>query len=125
MLRPTVSGMIPTDWTEHHRAEDGELLGYLAPGEDGTFWPVTVFGHPLGGDGTREDAERTLDAIGLSYLADQWLLERPGHQPISVQIVEASPDSVTVANVDYGTTLDYGHQFTLTSPVDTSTLNRG
>jgi len=31
---------------------------------------------------------------------------------------------VSVANVDYGTTLDYGHQFTLTSTVNTSALNR-
>jgi hypothetical protein len=45
-------------------------------------------------------------------------------QRISVQIVEASPDSVTLANVDNGANLDYVHQFTLSTPVENGTLSR-
>ncbi len=116
--------MIPPNWTEHRRDEDGELLGYLAPEVDGAHRPMTVFGYPLGTAGTRQHAEHTLDATGLSYLADRWLLRRQGRDPINVQIVEATPDSVTVANVDYGSNLNYGHQFTLDTPIDTDTLSR-
>lgn len=116
--------MIPAHWTEHRRDDDGELLGYLAPADNGSHQAVTVFGYPLGDTSDREDAERTLDAIGLSYLADRWLLHREDRDPINVQIVEATPSSVTVANVDYGSNLDYGHQFTLATPVETHVLSR-
>jgi len=119
--RLTVTHMFPPNWTEHRRGEDRELLGYLAPEDDAAHRPMTVFGNPLAATVTREHAEHTLDATRLSYLAGRWLLRRQGHDPITVQIVEATPDSVTVANVDYRSNLNYGHQFTL-GPPSTPTL---
>src|SRR6185312_4764050 len=93
--------VIPETWLESRRDEDGELLGFLRPGDasgdasggaPGQFVPVTVFGYPLGPAGDEDDAQRVLEAVGLSYLADRWSLALDGRpDPIAVQIVEASP----------------------------------
>lgn len=98
------------------------------PTTDGALAPVTVFGYPLGGGSPREDAERRLDEVGLSYLADRWLLDVPGRvepiSTISVEIVEANPQRITVKNVDFGDERDYGTRFTLDVPI-TGELRRG
>ncbi|MFC0439829.1 hypothetical protein [Kutzneria buriramensis] len=110
--------MIPSDWVAHHREDDRELLGYLRP-VDGGFEPVTVFGHPLGEAGDSDDAAAMLDAIGLSYLAERWLLTVPGRdEPIAVQVVEADPDHVRVKSVDHR----YEGDAFLTLPVPVSGL---
>jgi hypothetical protein len=93
------------------------LLGFLVP--DGEwFTPVTVFGYPIAEPTDRDDAEESLDRIGLSYLAERWNLKRERQAPIQVEIVEASPQRVVVKNVDFGSELDYGTRFTLSAPVD-------
>ncbi|RKF23943.1 hypothetical protein [Micromonospora globbae] len=116
--------MVPEHWIPHRRQDDGELLGYLVPVEEGVFAPVTVFGHPLGEAGDREDVERTLDAVGLSYLADRWMLQLPERdEPIAVQLVEASPERLVVQNVDFGYEGDYGTRFHLDVP-ETGRLRR-
>lgn len=108
--------MIPHHWIAHHRDEDGELLGYLRPVGDG-FEPVTVFGHALAEPSDEQDAAAVLDAAGLSYLADQWLLTVPDRaEPIAVQVVEADADTVRVKNVGYESGLD--RHFTLPMPTD-------
>ncbi len=111
--------MIPTHWVSHIRAEDGELLGYLIPEMEDAFTPATVFGFPLDSPGSRDEAERQLDEVGLSYLAERWLLNVADQdESINVQIVEVNPEQVTVKSVDYGYERDYGTLFTLTVPVD-------
>ncbi len=110
--------MIPSHWLGYRRNDDGELLGYLVPTEGALFTPVTVFGYSLGPAGAREQAERRLDEVGLGYLADRWQLHVADHpEAISVEIVEANPKTLTVKNVDYESSLDYGHRFTLEVPV--------
>jgi hypothetical protein len=115
--------VIPQTWIEYRRDEDGELLGYLRPVEDasGRFVPVTVFGFALGGPGDAYDAQQVLEAVGLSYLADRWSLTLNGRSaPISVQIVEASPQRVVVKSVDFGYEGDIGTTFRLDAPVGDS-----
>jgi hypothetical protein len=109
--------MIPTTWSELRRRDDGELLGYIAPAGDG-FQANTVFGNPVGGLSDQDHAEQTLESIGLSYLAERWLLIIDGRdEPITVQIVEATPATVTVKSVDYGHEGDYGTTFSLDLPI--------
>ena len=113
--------VIPQTWIEHRRADDNELLGYLRPADDvaGQFIPVTVFGCPVGDPADEYDAQQVLESVGLSYLADQWLLTLDGRaEPISVQIVEASPQRVVVKNVDFGYEGDIGRIFVLEVPED-------
>ncbi|WP_220377913.1 hypothetical protein [Streptomyces inhibens] len=56
--------------------------------------------------------------MGLSYLAQDWLLSLPGRpEPVAVQIVEATPQQLRVKNVDYGyADADIGHIFVLDVP---------
>lgn len=124
--------MIPQTWVPYHRDEDDELLGYLVPtggAHDPRVAPVTVFGHPLADAGDVEDSKRVLEAVGLSYLADRWMLTLPSNSAqsgairIAVQIVEATPTRLVVQNVDFGYEGDYGTRFELEVP-DTGRLSR-
>jgi hypothetical protein len=84
--------MIPSAWREHRRQDDDELLGYILP-TDEAFQARTVFGYPVGAVCDQQHAEQTLESIGLSYLAERWLLSIDGRdEPITVQIVEATLD---------------------------------
>lgn len=107
----------------YYREDDGELLGYLVP--DGElFIPVTVFGYELGAASDEYDASQALESIGLSYLADTWVLTIPERdEPINVQIVEASPEALKVKSVDYGWEQDYGTIIKLPVP-ETGRLRR-
>ncbi|WP_426512253.1 hypothetical protein ACPPVO_17455 [Dactylosporangium sp. McL0621] len=61
--------------------------------------------------------ERVLDAIGLSDLADRWLLTIPDRaEPIAAEIVEASPRQVRVRSVGFGYEGGIGTVFTLAVP---------
>ena len=113
--------VIPQTWIEHRRAEDNELLGYLRPVDDAPsqYIPVSVFGYALEAPSDEYDAQQILESAGLSYLADRWLLTLDGRsEPISVQIVEASPQRLLVKNVDFGYEGDIGTTFLLDVPVD-------
>lgn len=96
-----------------HR-EDGELVGFLAPAEDG-WVPTTVFGYPLGEATDRDSAEDLLLATGLSVLADRWSL-RDGDTWLDALILEARPDAVTVSIVDANVE-PYGQRRTLRAPI--------
>ncbi|QVQ53532.1 hypothetical protein J4H86_07250 [Spiractinospora alimapuensis] len=110
--------MIPNHWIRHLREEDLELVGYIIPTGDGRFVPATLFGYPLAEAGDRADAESVLDAAGLSYLADTWMLRNEDEEPFQVEIVESSPDRVVVRNVDFGREDDYGARIPLDVPTD-------
>jgi hypothetical protein len=114
--------MVPSAWREHRRQDDDELLGYIAP-TDEAFQARTVFGYPVGAVSDQQHAEQTLESIGLSYLAERWLLTIDGRdEPVTVQIVEATPAKVTVKSVDYGYEGDYGTAFTLDVPIEPDRL---
>ena len=114
--------MIPSVWREHRRQDDDELLGYIVP-TDEAFQARTVFGYTVGAVCDQQHAEQTLESIGLSYLAERWLLIIDGRdEPITVQIVEATPAKVTVKSVDYGYKGDYGTAFTLDVPIQPDRL---
>lgn len=109
--------MIPSDWREHRRTEDGELIGYVAACDTGCT-AHTLFGYPLAEGVDEVDAAQTLESAGLRYLAERWLLALDGHDdPIAVEIVEAKPTTVTVKHVGYGNDGRWGAQFTLDVPV--------
>ncbi len=115
--------MIPLQWVPHYREYDGELLGYLVPDGE-AYVPVTIFGYALDTAADEYDATHVLEAVGLSYLADTWLLSIDGRgDPTNVQIVEASPHLLRVKSVDYGWEQDYGTLIDLPVP-ETGRLRR-
>lgn len=115
--------MIPSTWREHRRDDDDELIGYVAARTD-DFVAYTLFGYPLAECADESDAEHALESAGLSYLAERWLLAVDGRdEPIAVALVEATPATVVVKNVDLGyEEADWGTPFTLDVPVDPARL---
>ncbi|MFS0853758.1 hypothetical protein [Microbacterium sp. 179-I 3D4 NHS] len=82
--------MTRADWTPHRR-DDGELLGWILP--EGDAWvAIDVLGRPASAPIEWLDAEAALEAHGISWLADPWMLEGEGDRPLRVRIVEVSPD---------------------------------
>lgn len=93
--------MIPDDWTEHRRAEDRELLGWIRP--EGDAWvAVNLLGREVPGVVDWLDAEASLDSIGLSWLADKWVLDREDGNAWAVRLVEVTPERVVVKTDDFG-----------------------
>lgn len=108
-------------WIPYKRKQDEELLGFLAP-SDGSFVPLTVFGHALGTPMDQDAAERVLDAVGLSCLAERWRFRTTEGESISIEIIEASPERVVIKNVDFGYEGQYGEQFVLPTPLEVGQL---
>ncbi|MEO6957212.1 MAG: hypothetical protein ABI137_10770 [Antricoccus sp.] len=110
--------MIPQNWVAYRRAEDNEILGYLTPSDDiDLVVPVTLFGYPLSEPTDKDCASDVLEAIGLAYLAEPWLLTTDQHpEPMKVQIVEASPERVVVKGADYGAMEWFNFSFFLEVP---------
>ena len=98
--------MIPDDWTPHRR-DDGELVGWIRP--EGDEWvAVDLLGRTASGAVDWLDAEDALESVGLSYLAEIWMLEHDAGEPLRVRIVEvtpgrdALPGRVVVQTDDFG-----------------------
>lgn len=85
--------MIAPDWIPHRRGTDRELIGWIRP-EDEEWVAVSLFGADVSGPLDWVDAEDALEAIGLSWLAEPWMLEREGADAIRVRIVDVSPATV-------------------------------
>lgn len=93
------------DWTPHRR-EDGELLGWIHPaGNDWTA--VDILGRTVSDAVDWLVAEEALEAHGLAWLTEPWMLEDDG-RPTRVRIVEVTPDHdgtpgrIVVKAEDYG-----------------------
>lgn len=104
--------MIPPDWTPHRR-DDGELLGWIRP--EGDAWiAVDLLGRevaPAGSDGGGVDwleAEEALEAAGLSWLAEVWVLERTPGEALRVKLVEITAGRVGQAGRVVVQTDDFG-----------------
>ena len=98
--------VIPPDWTPHRR-EDGELLGWIRP--EGADWvAVDVLGHAASAPVDWLEAEEALDSRGLSWLAEIWMLERDGTDPLRVKLVEVTPGRVGEAGHVVVQTDDFG-----------------
>ncbi|MDQ0614938.1 hypothetical protein QF046_002579 [Microbacterium sp. W4I4] len=83
--------MLPDDWTPHRR-DDGELLGWIRP--DGEDWvAVDVLGRAASDPVDWLDAEAALEAVGLAWLADVWMLEGEAPAPLRVRFVEVTPST--------------------------------
>ena len=73
----------------------------MRPEGDG-FVPVDLLGRERAGVLDWLAAEELLDELGIGYLADPYLLDRAGHPPLRVRIVEVSPRGIRVKRDDFG-----------------------
>lgn len=98
--------MIPADWTPHRR-DDGELLGWIRP--EGDEWvAVDLLGRETSGAVDWLEAEAALEAHGIGWLAEIWMLERTDAAPLRVKMVEVTPGRVGEAGRVVVQTDDFG-----------------
>ncbi|MCR4511895.1 hypothetical protein [Aeromicrobium sp. 50.2.37] len=97
--------MIPAAWEPYHRPDDGEHVGYLRPDGD-LVVPCTLLGTALAEPLERDDAETVLDDVGLSYLAETWLLIDDDGTQRRVVLVEV--DAARAVVTDAGSALVVG-----------------
>lgn len=97
--------MTPAAWEPYHRPDDGEHVGYLRPDGD-LVVPCTLLGTDLAGPLERDDAETVLQDVGLSYLAETWLLLDDDGTQRRVVLVEVDAARAVVA--DAGSALVVG-----------------
>ncbi|GFZ82817.1 serine/threonine protein phosphatase [Nesterenkonia alkaliphila] len=107
----------------HIRGSDGEHVGYVRMSEDDRFIPIDLMWNEIGGPQELTDAEALLEELGLSYLAEDWMLDLEDHpEPVKVRISEITSNRITVASIDYGYPADIGTSFELPNP--TTALRR-
>ena len=111
--------MLPPDWIEHRRA-DGETVGWIVPDGDG-FRVRDLLGREVtSGPVDWLEAEETLDALGIGYLADRYALRLPDGRERPVRISEASVRGVTAVSDEFGAASAVGatlERFRLAFPV--------
>lgn len=111
--------MIDDTTFPHVRRSDGEHVGYLRITDDGRFVPIDLLWNELDEPQELADAEVLLEELGLSYLADEWLLNTEDHpEPVKVRIREITSEQITVASTDYSYPADIGALFVLPNPTD-------
>jgi hypothetical protein len=93
--------MVPAEWIEHRRP-DGERVGWIVPDGD-AFRAVDVLGRPVTVDPVDWlAAEEALEAHGIGFLAERYLLRLPDGTERPVRITEASVHGVTVVADEFG-----------------------
>ena len=98
---PQADRPAPEDVFDHLRREDGEHVGYIEMSPDGRFIPYDRLWVRRGGAMDLDEAEATLDGVGLRFLAEDWLLQEDesagGATWTRVRIREVHRDRVVVA----------------------------
>lgn len=91
----------PSDWIEHRRGVDGEVLGWMAPEGDG-FVVIDLLGRRRTDATDWHTAEETLDELGIGYLADLYEMQAESGEWIRVRIAEVGPSVIRVKEDDGG-----------------------
>lgn len=107
---------VPADWTGHRR-DDGEHVGWIRPAPGDRWSAVDVLGREVAASVDWLEAESALETRGLAFLADPWILERPGNAPLRVRLVEVTPARIVVKAEDYGDVSRATERFVLPWPI--------
>lgn len=110
-----------TEWIEHRRGFDGELLGWLAPTGDG-FVVVDLLGRPRSAEVDWQTGEELLDELGIGYLADPFELRLESGEWLRVRITEVSATEIRVKKEDWGAIGADGTSYSVELPVTDDTL---
>ena len=99
---PQADRPAPENVFDHLRREDGEHVGYIEMTADGRFTPYDRLWVRRGEAMDLDEAEATLDEVGLRLLAEDWLLQEEDGQTgeatwARVRIREVHRDRVVVA----------------------------
>ena len=103
-------------WIEHRRGRDSELLGWMAPEGDG-FVVIDLLGRARSTEVDWFTAEKTLDEIGLGFLADPFELRLPNGHWLQVRIAELSPEGIRVTRDEWSSSEIEEREFSLPFPM--------
>lgn len=99
-----------SNWIEHRRRSDGQLLGWMEPSGEG-FVAVDLLGRERTEVVDWLTAEETLDELGIGYLADPYELRLDG-QWLPVRLAQVSVEGIVVKHDDWGANaIDAPQQF--------------
>ncbi|PPF62707.1 hypothetical protein C5E11_10580 [Clavibacter michiganensis] len=90
-----------SDWIEHRRSDDRELVGWMKPVGEG-FVAIDLPGRHRTDPLDWMVAEETLDELGLAYLADPHEFRLDDGSWLRVRIAEVSPSAIRVKKDDWG-----------------------
>lgn len=105
-----------SDWIEHRRGGDRELLGWVVIEDDG-FAAVDLLGRRRTDVVDWLTAEEALDAAGIGYLAEAYELLLEDGRWLAVRLTEVSPDAIKVMKDDWGAVDAPQLHFTLPFPM--------
>jgi hypothetical protein len=102
--------VLPTDWIEHRRP-DRERVGWIVPAGAG-FRARDLLGREVT-EGVVDwlEAEETLEALGIGYLADRYVLRLEDGSERPVRIAEADVTGVTLVADEFGAASAVGAVF--------------
>ncbi len=103
-------------WIEHRRGRDSELLGWMALQGDG-FVVIDLLGRARSTEVDWFTAEKTLDEIGLGFLADPFEFRLPNGYWLQVRIAELSPEGIRVTRDDWSSSEIEEREFSLPFPI--------
>lgn len=90
-----------SDWIEHRRGLDGEVLGWMRPAGEG-FVAIDLLGRDVTDVVDWLTAEEALEHLGIGYLADKYELLLDAGSWLQVRIVEVHPTQIRVKKDDWG-----------------------
>ena len=93
--------MAPDDWIEHRRG-DRERLGWIRPADRDLWIAVDLLGRALTPPVDWLAAEEALEAAGIGYLAEIYVLADPDGLERRVRIAEVSERRILVKDDDFG-----------------------
>lgn len=77
-------------------------MGWIVPEGEG-FRPIDMLGRRVTADAVEWlEAEEILEALGIGFLADRYLLSLPDGTERPVRIAETSPEGITVVADEFG-----------------------
>ena len=90
-----------SEWIEHRRAGDGEVLGWILP-EGEHFIALDRLGRPRLTTPDWVEAEECLEDLGLRYLAEPYELALEDGSLLAVRLKEVSTSGIRVKEEDWG-----------------------
>lgn len=108
--------MIPESWIPHRR-DDGEVIGWIdmtvaAP----RLVPIDRLGRPLETVDDWEEAEHALDAVGLRFLMDRYVVDEGGGRETVVRIAHVYDDRIVLSTALTDAVEDVGREIVVPFP---------
>lgn len=111
--------MIPETWIPHKR-DDGEVVGWIdMTVAEPQLVPVDRLGRPLGPVGDWHLAEEALEAVGLRFLMDRYVVDEGGRETV-VRIAHVYDHEIVLSTALTDAVEDVGREIVVPFPAPDS-----